>query len=454
MIGDNEVYEYLREKEGFLTKPTNIGDGKITLGSGLTDPKWAALYRQRGNKWSEEDNRRAVLEEVAKRRKWAAENVPNWNLLPEASQDSLLSYKYNYDFTPTNSPKLFKALETKNFQEAARQMDATSKDPKFQKGLAQRRKEEQEWFLSGFNNSLPSASTSQATSRPTIQAPTMQQNYVAQPDATRVYRPEYIPKVKNIPHTQHPVEKNFWGEWGRMPYKAEGGYLDTQDSWSKLSMKDKADMMKVAIKNGITTLPEIRQAYNEYADGGDTNPAMQGMIKSRMATAAHYGNPTARRMTNYDGRSYVWPGEYYYDNGIGEQKRGNVYVSSYDNLVTPQIQDNGKSLEFVDNVWTPENDYRSYLQSLKFQTPEEAQYFGEHYKEVAPMMSLYGDGGDIHIKPENRGKFTRLKERTGHSATWFKEHGTPAQKKMATFALNAAKWHGLGGNLYDGVTEQ
>ena len=52
----------------------------------------------------------------------------------------------------------------------------------------------------------------------------------------------------------------------------------------------------------------------------------------------------------------------------------------------------------------------------------------------------YAKGGKIHIKPENRGKFTALKKRTGHSATWFKEHGTPAQRKMATFALNARHW--------------
>ena len=51
-----------------------------------------------------------------------------------------------------------------------------------------------------------------------------------------------------------------------------------------------------------------------------------------------------------------------------------------------------------------------------------------------------GKASGIHIKPENRGKFTALKKRTGHSASWFKEHGTPAQKKMATFALNARKW--------------
>lgn len=56
----------------------------------------------------------------------------------------------------------------------------------------------------------------------------------------------------------------------------------------------------------------------------------------------------------------------------------------------------------------------------------------------------------IHIKPENKGKFTALKKRTGKSASWFKAHGTPAQKKMATFALNAKHWkHSDGGNLFN-----
>ena len=67
---------------------------------------------------------------------------------------------------------------------------------------------------------------------------------------------------------------------------------------------------------------------------------------------------------------------------------------------------------------------------------------------MSPFGNSFADGGKIYIKPENRGKFTALKERTGKSATWFKEHGTPAQKKMATFALNARKWkHAFGGNL-------
>lgn len=80
---------------------------------------------------------------------------------------------------------------------------------------------------------------------------------------------------------------------------------------------------------------------------------------------------------------------------------------------------------------------------------------------MSPFGNMFDDGGGIHIKPENRGKFTALKKRTGKSASWFKAHGTPAQRKMATFALNAAKWkHGDGGPLLthggvwsNGVTE-
>lgn len=64
------------------------------------------------------------------------------------------------------------------------------------------------------------------------------------------------------------------------------------------------------------------------------------------------------------------------------------------------------------------------------------------------IITLLKKGGSIpigksgiHIKPENRGKFTRLKKRTGKSASWYKAHGTPAQKKMAIFELNARHWN-------------
>lgn len=54
---------------------------------------------------------------------------------------------------------------------------------------------------------------------------------------------------------------------------SEGGSLNNY--WDSLSMKDKAEMMKVAIQNGVTTLPEIKEAYNKFAKGGPTKWTMQ-----------------------------------------------------------------------------------------------------------------------------------------------------------------------------------
>ena len=49
----------------------------------------------------------------------------------------------------------------------------------------------------------------------------------------------------------------------------KGGYLNK--TWGSLSLADKAEMIKVAVANGIITLPEIRQAYNKFAEGGGLN---------------------------------------------------------------------------------------------------------------------------------------------------------------------------------------
>ena len=45
----------------------------------------------------------------------------------------------------------------------------------------------------------------------------------------------------------------------------------SKSSWDKLSMRDKAAMIKVAVESGVYNLDDIRGAYNEYAEGGDTN---------------------------------------------------------------------------------------------------------------------------------------------------------------------------------------
>ena len=44
-----------------------------------------------------------------------------------------------------------------------------------------------------------------------------------------------------------------------------------KSAWDSLSIAEKAEMMRLAVKNGITDLPTIRQKYNEFAEGGDIN---------------------------------------------------------------------------------------------------------------------------------------------------------------------------------------
>lgn len=104
-------------------------------------------------------------------------------------------------------------------------------------------------------------------------------------------------------------------------------------------------------------------------------------------------------------------------------------------------QNLGRAAQNVDN--TLDNNIMANFSA--YGGPITMRYTGP----MSPFGNTFADGGGIHIKPKNRGKFTALKKRTGKSATWFKEHGTPAQRKMATFALNARKWkHEDGGPLF------
>lgn len=78
---------------------------------------------------------------------------------------------------------------------------------------------------------------------------------------------------------------------GRLQYDNEGSH-DVSD-WDNLSISDKAEMMKVAIANGITTLPEIKRTYNEFAKGGKMN-ASQGYRPS---------DSIKKRIANWEGSS-------------------------------------------------------------------------------------------------------------------------------------------------------
>ena len=71
---------------------------------------------------------------------------------------------------------------------------------------------------------------------------------------------------------------------------------------------------------------------------------------------------------------------------------------------------------------------------------------------VDDMGNYHYANGGIYIKPENRGKFTAYKERTGNTTEEALHSPDPHVRQMANFAKNAAGWkHAMGGMVqYDG----
>lgn len=71
---------------------------------------------------------------------------------------------------------------------------------------------------------------------------------------------------------------------------ANGGSLHKR--WNDLSIKEKRDMMKVAISNGITNLSDIKDKYNEFAMGGDTVGEWADAIYSNNPKEEFLGEPS------------------------------------------------------------------------------------------------------------------------------------------------------------------
>lgn len=77
------------------------------------------------------------------------------------------------------------------------------------------------------------------------------------------------------------------------------------------------------------------------------------------------------------------------------------------------------------------------------------QEFYQKYPTQEAYMKEFGEGGSIHIKPENRGKFTAYKQRTGKTTEEALHSPNAHVRQMANFARNAAKWKHADGGFVD-----
>lgn len=278
-----------------------------------------------------------------------------------------------------------------------------------------------------------------------------------------------------------------------MEYKGFTYTPTPKTAWDNLSMLEKSEMMKVAVRHGITNLQNIRAKYNEFAEGGDTTEDTQqvNVVGYPLVDAASEGlteyfsnNPNVAGMaigaglngidgnrrivlnpnlTDRNARNSVYMNEsyrHYFDaNNTALPALTNIQKNAY--IGTPyegldtQIQRTEAARYLSGDPSHHLNDaQKAYLDKFDFIYP------GGRLPEITVTGNKFAEGGGIHIKDSKKGTFTTAAKKHGMGVQEFAskvlahpENYSPAMRKKANFARNAAKWHGLGGNLFDGTSE-
>ena len=313
--------------------------------------------------------------------------------------------------------------------------------------------------------------------------------HIEQPDALRVVKPQIATAINK---------------------KAEGGSLKPETAWDALSMREKAEMMRVAVRNGITNLQEIRQKYNEFAEGGNTEndeeelpPIVPFEHKPEVIITPdqeynQYLNtlPDNQRFTPNDAYDsyFYWKlngrprnfeeaynkGMFHYDHSDNGYHANSIAFGEdgVGYFMKPKTHDtvHMETDWYNKGIVTEEGGKRRPVNAEELKELEDFRRRFEltddlnrpNYFMYAPRkqehslggplvewaLNEYAKGGGIHIKPSHKGRLTELKKRTGKSEAELYRTGSAATRKMITFARNARKWkHGGGGNLYGGESE-
>jgi hypothetical protein len=120
------------------------------------------------------------------------------------------------------------------------------------------------------------------------------------------------------------------------------------------------------------------KGYSPVRDSAESDTydrMMMAKMKVALANAYSSGNKAAIRMTMPNPKSIMFKDE---DGFMGE---GTHYMTSMGNYVVPMIQEGPDGKLFYNKNASPEDP-----EAIRFDTPEEAEYFAKNYKKIAPMM--------------------------------------------------------------------
>lgn len=157
----------------------------------------------------------------------------------------------------------------------------------------------------------------------------------------------------------------------------------------------------------------------------------------------HFGTTTYPEHNNYQNNSYIYNAQYGDGNAETES-------SFYNNQLVNLSLGDAAYTYYKDKNPEEYNYHVNRLKALK-NSPSKG-VLGTFLPEVTitankrnggslNYLQLLKKGCSIHIKPENKGKFTETKKRTGKTTEELAHSKNPITRKRAIFAQNAAKWH-------------
>jgi len=206
----------------------------------------------------------------------------------------------------------------------------------------------------------------------------------------------------------------------------DDSFLSPKDAWDSLSLKEKSDMIRSGVENGITKLQDIRKAYNEFAEGGDkkdsyytinsysprnTNSSIESVVELRPEEVARL-----KAQENFRKWAkpipYKLPDTYGYGNIVGVSditdrvSRGGkeLYDSSFPSSDSKLFKDKDDKIYKVDNTANVSTQGLTEVsrQDLDTMLPKRDYIGGEDYrikvaqkipgftKKVAERAQAYG----------------------------------------------------------------
>lgn len=137
-----KTIEFIKQHEGFESRPYKDSKGKWTIGYGFTNPKLLKLGYM-----TEQQGEKFLKKEIQTREKKLKTIFKDWDKYPEDAKTAMISYYYNYPAGFSDNTTFMMHMRREDYPRAKEQIDAGMYDPK-SPGLKDRRLAEQKLFTS------------------------------------------------------------------------------------------------------------------------------------------------------------------------------------------------------------------------------------------------------------------------------------------------------------------